>query len=246
MKLERPLVTFDLETTGVDINNDRIVQFGAVKTMPDGSTEEKLVLINPGIPIPAATTDVHGITDEDVKDSPKFNQIAKSFLQWLSGCDLCGYNIDNFDVPLLIKEFERAGIQYPAENINFIDVIKIERQVNSHKLENTYQRYTGEKLANAHNALADAKATWSILQKQLELNKEVIPDEAEQLDAFCQGDKKRVDYAGKLYKKDEEVFWNFGKHSGELVRNTLDYAKWVLESNFPEETKKQLRLIMNK
>ena len=240
---KRPIVFFDLETTGVSTTNDRIVQIGAIKLLADGTEEVKNVIINPTIPIPAGATVVHGIGDEDVQDKPKFRQIAKSFLKWLSGCDLAGYNSDNFDVPLLIEEFARVGITFPEEGTSFIDVLKIERMVCSHKLGNTYQRYTGEELEDAHDALADIRATLTIFQKQLEKNPD-LPIEAADIDLLCQGENRRVDFAGKLYEKEGQVYWRFGKHKDKLVSKTASYANWVLGSDFPSETKAQIRKVL--
>ncbi|MEZ4961938.1 MAG: 3'-5' exonuclease [Saprospiraceae bacterium] len=223
MHLTRPLIFFDLETTGTNTAQDRILQIGAIKMRPDGGREEKNVLINPGIPIPAAATAVHGISDEDVKDAPVFRQIAKSFAQWLSGCDLAGYNSDNFDVPILVEEFDRVGIEFPEEGTRFIDFLKIERNVNSHRLEETYKRYTGQPLDGAHDALADVRATATVFQLQLERNPN-LPTSIPDLEELCQGENGRVDFAGKLYEKDGQVCWSFGKHKGELVSETRDYA----------------------
>ena len=243
--MPRPIVFFDLETTGVSTTNDRIVQIGAIKLLEDGSEEVKNVLINPTIPIPHGATMVHGINDIDVKDKPKFRQIAKSFAAWLSGCDLAGYNSDNFDVPMLIEEFDRAGIVFPEEDTNFIDVLKIERLVCSHKLGETYQRYTGEVLEDAHDAVADIRATLTIFQKQLE-KYPTLPTAAVEIDRFCQGENRRVDFAGKLYEKEGQVYWRFGKHKDKLVTETASYANWVLGSDFPSETKTQIRKILGK
>jgi len=176
MTLSKPIVFFDLETTGVNTSHDKIVQIGAIKLNIDGTEEVKNVLINPTIPIPAGATAVHGISDEDVKDKPKFNQIAKSFAAWLRGCDLAGYNSDNFDIPMLIEEFSKAGVEFPEDGTSFVDVLKIERLVNSHTLGNTYKRYTGDELEGAHDALADVRATLTIFQKQLEVNSDFPED----------------------------------------------------------------------
>lgn len=244
MKLQKPLVIFDLETTGKNTNTDRIVQIGAIKIQTDGSVEEKMVLINPMMPIPKEASDIHGITDDDVANAPEFRRVARSFHAWLSGADIGGFNSDNYDVPLLIQEFSRAGIVYDVTGVSFIDVLKIERAVNSHRLEETYKRYTGKTLDAAHNALADAKATLSVLQHQFEQNKDMLPEKMDELDVFCQGDQKRVDIAGKLYEKEGEVYWSFGKHQHQRVRETLDYARWVVNADFPENTKQMLRKII--
>lgn len=244
MKLERPIVFFDLETTGVDVVSDRIVQIGALKINPDGSEDEKNVLINPTIPIPKEASDVHGVSDEDVKGKPVFKQIAKSFLGWLEGCDLAGYNSDNFDIPLLAEEFYRVGLEYPTEDTHFIDVIKIERLINSHKLEDTYKRYTGETLEGAHDALADIKATYAIFKKQLEQNNEFQVSISE-IETICRGNRNRVDFAGKLYSEDGLIYWNFGKHTGTLVSDTPNYINWALKQSFSQDTKKHLKQIQN-
>lgn len=245
MALSKPIVFFDLETTGVNTSKDKIVQIGAIRLNTDGTEDVKNVLINPTIPIPPGATEVHGIADEDVKDKPKFAQIAKSFAAWLSGCDLAGYNSDNFDIPMLIEEFNKAGVEFPEPGTSFVDVLKIERIVNSHTLGKTYQRYTGTELDDAHDALADVKATLAIFHKQLETNPE-LPIEAAEIDAYCQGENKRVDYAGKLYEKDGAVYWNFGKHRHALVSKTADYGRWVLGTDFPEDTKRCIRAIIEK
>ena len=243
MPAKKPIVFFDLETTGVNTTHDRIVQIGAIKVHPDGTEEIKNVLVNPTIPIPEGAAEVHGISDEDVKDKPVFRRIAKSFAKWLSGCDLAGYNSDNFDVPMLVEEFGRVGITFPEAETCFVDVLKIERLVCSHKLGETYKRYTGEELEGAHDALADIRATVAIFQKQLANNPE-LPQEAAELDAYCQGEFKRVDFAGKLYEKEGQVYWKFGKHRDKLVSQTREYCKWVLNSDFPSETKMQIRQVL--
>lgn len=243
MQLTKPIIFFDLETTGVSTSKDRIVQIGAIKIYPDGTTEEKDVLINPTIPIPAAATAVHGISDEAVREAPLFRQISKSFLSWLSGADLAGYNSDQFDLPMLIEEFARAGLSFPEEGTRCIDVLKIERNVNSHRLEETYKRYTGNTLDGAHNALADIKATVAVFELQLEKNKQ-LPSDIDELDQFCQGENGRVDYAGKMYEKEGQIYWAFGKHRGELVTDTKEYAAWVLQADFPLETKEKIRKVL--
>jgi DNA polymerase-3 subunit epsilon len=254
MNLQRPLIFFDLETTGTNISTDKIVQIAIVKTNVDGTTEEKTRLVNPGIPIPKEATDVHGITDEMVKDQPTFGQIAKALKSTFEGCDIAGYNSDNFDVPLIIQEFQRVQIQFPDWDLDFIDVLKIERIINSHKLGETFKRYTGEVLEGAHDALADTRATKTVLAHQLvELKKifdqhdgfegEITPKAIDQL---LQGDQKRFDYAGKTYIKDGIVFWAFGKCQNNPVLDDRSYLNWVLNSDFPIETKNKLKELIVK
>ena len=241
MRIVKPIVFFDLETTGVNTSTDRIVQVAMIKMMPDGSTEKKKMLINPGMPIPKGATDVHGITDEMVKGQPTFKQVSKGVASYLKGCDLGGYNSDEFDVPLLIEEFARAGINFPEEGHepNFVDVFKVERIVNSHKLTDTYKRYTGIELDGAHDAMIDVEATIEVLKYQIELLSPGIS--AAGIDDYCQGDSKRVDYAGLLYSEGDQVYWGFGKHKDELVSKTVSYANWVLGAQFPKNTKDEIR-----
>ncbi len=244
MILEKPIVFFDLETTGVNTVKDRIVQIALLKIMPNGEQEQKKTLVNPQMDIPAEATEVHGITNEMVVGAPLFSQIAKSLAEQLHGCDIAGYNSDNFDVPLLIEEFSRAGIEYPqaGEQISFVDVLKLERKVNSHKLEETYKRYTGKELDGAHDALNDVIATAEILFAQLEkIGEQLSPA---QIDELCQGDKKRHDYAGKLYEVEGVVYWSFGKHKDTPVKDEPQYADWVLRSDFPADTKNKIRKIL--
>jgi DNA polymerase-3 subunit epsilon len=244
MIINKPIVFFDLETTGVNTVKDRIVQISIIKIDEEGVRTKKTTLINPGIKIPAEATEIHGITDQHVIGAPKFHKIAKSLIEQLSDCDMAGFNSDNFDVPMLIEEFSRAGLEYPipGQEINFIDVLKLERIINSHKLTETYKRYTGNDLEGAHDAEADTKATIEVLFAQLEtFDKEMTVQE---IDELCQGDKKRHDYAGKLYEKDGVVYWNFGKHQDKAVTEEPQYADWVIRSDFPTDTKNKLKKIL--
>ncbi len=240
---QRPIIFFDLETTGVSTTNDRIIQIGAIKVLPDGTEEVKNVLINPTIPIPASASAIHGVYDKDVAKAPTFHQVSKSFAAWLSGSDLAGYNSDNFDVPMLIAEFDRVGIAFPEPETKLVDVYKIERLVNGHTLGDTYKRYMGEELDGAHDALVDIYATMKIFQKQLEQNPD-LPVDAADIDALCQGDNKRVDYAGKLYEKNGDIYWKFGKHRDAKLKDTVSYCNWVLKSDFPADTKNWIRKVI--
>lgn len=242
LKLERPIVVFDLETTGVDTNTARIVEIAVIKVFPDGSKEEKSYRINPTIPIPPGATEVHGITDDDVKDCPTFASFSKGMFDYFSGCDIGGYNSDSYDVPLLCQEFARCGILFPEEGTCFVDVLKMERHVNAHNLGATYKRYSGEELDGAHGALADTRATVFILEKQLEKNFEE-PQTPEQIDILLQGETPRVDIAGKLTKSvDGTIVWAFGKCKGSPVLSDSGFLQWALRlPDFPQETKKILR-----
>lgn len=239
MKLTRPLVFFDLETTWVSTSSDRIVQFAGIKIMPDESRITKQYLINPTIHIPAWASQVHGITDDMVADQPTFSQVSDELYTWMSGCDLAGYNSNNFDIPLLCEEFGRCEIIRPAKSIHLIDVLQIERAVNSHKLSETYRRYTGKELEWAHDAMADTQATLDIYMKQIHK----LPDlnTVEAIDNWTQSDRKRYDIAGKMYMVDDMIYWSFGKYRGRPVHEDLSYCQWVMGWEFPLETKSKLQ-----
>lgn len=242
-KLEKPLIIFDLETTGVNVVKDRIVQIALLKISPDGHQEEKKTLINPMIPIPKEASEVHGILDEHVKDAPKFRQISKSLFEFMQGSDISGYNSDNFDVPLLIEEFFRCGIDFPSDDeTNFIDFFQSERVIYSRKLTEAYKRYTGKELEDAHDAMADVYGTFEVMKGQL--SKVGINSLTELKNIYLDGDKKSYDFGNKLYKKDGEVFFNFGKHKDKRVKDFPSYALWMINSDFPRDTKNKLIQIL--
>jgi DNA polymerase-3 subunit epsilon len=244
MKLNRPIVFFDLETTGVEISTARIVQIACIKINMDGSTEEKMMLINPNIPIPQEASEVHGITNEMVKDAPFFSQIAKGLYSFFKGCDIAGYNSDSYDVPLLCEEFNRLSIIFLDWDYNLVDVLKYERLLRPNKLEDVYKRYTGKELEGSHDALNDTRATLEILFHQIGKNEEISPAD---IDEFCQGSKKRFDIAGKTFiNEDGVVFWSFGKNMNKPVLEDKGYLEWVLKNDFPSETKFKLKQILNK
>lgn len=239
MKIEKAIIFFDLETTGVSVDNDRIVQIACIKIEADGTKIEKQLLINPTIPIPKEASDVHGITDEMVKDAPKFVNISKSIYAFFEGCDIGGFNSDNFDVPMLMTEFERVGLTFPNWDCVFVDVLKYERHLRPNKLVDVYKRYTGEDLDGAHDAMNDVRATLAVLVHQVEGKDDITPSE---IDLICQGDRKRFDVAGKCYyDKEGAVRWSFGKNINKLVKDDLGYVNWVLTNSFPSETKAKLR-----
>lgn len=245
MIIKKPIIFFDLETTGVNTVKDRIVQIAILKINVNGEQETTKRLLNPGIEIPKEATEIHGISNEMVKDEPTFNQVAKSLFEILDGCDICGYNSDSFDVPLLMEEFNRAGIEYPAPGaaLTFIDVLKLERKLNSHKLADTYKRYTGRELEGAHDALNDVIATQEILFKQLErFNK---PLDAAGVKAIYQNESAAYDLAGKMYKKEDAIYWAFGKHKDKKVLDDLQYCDWVLRSDFSIDTKNKIKTLLN-
>lgn len=241
----RPLVFFDLEATGVNIQTDRIVQIAIIKHDGDKEPEKKLHLIDPGGPIPKEATEVHGITNEMVQGKPTFKAIAKSLFEYIYLCDFAGYNSDSFDFPMLIMEFHRCGIEFPTWDPFFIDAFEIERILNSHKLSDTYRRYTSKDLTDAHDAMVDTLATREVIMHQSEIlwgleefGKIVTP---QTIDRFCQGENERFDYAGKCYIKDGEVYWAFGRNRDQNVMDDRGYLNWVINSDFPLETKSKLK-----
>lgn len=244
MNITRPIVFFDLETTGLDLSSDRAVSIATLKIDMDGKTEEKKILINPEMDIPKEASDIHGITNEMVADAPTFKQISKSLFSYFENCDIAGFNSDYYDVPLLMKEFSRCGIEFPTWELNLIDVLKFERMLNSNKLSEVYLRYTGKELEGAHDALNDIRATFEILMCQLEKHgkNDLTPQE---IDLMCQGERKRFDLSGKTYlNANGEVCWSIGKNANNPVTKDTAYLNWVLKSDFPEETKAKLRTLL--
>lgn len=242
LKLSRPICVFDLETTGTNTARDRIVEIALMKLHPDGSCEEKHRYINPQMPIPAEASRVHGITDEKVKDAPTFRQISKGLLAFISGCDFMGYNCLRFDVPMLIEEFYRAGLPHPFAEAKVVDAFRIFCKREERSLVAALKFYCGEELENAHTALADTQATLKVLLGQLSRYPDLCND-VEGLSDYCQeGDM--ADYNRKIIQKDGDYLYNFGKHKGKRVLDELGYAQWMLNGDFPEDTKATLRKIV--
>ena len=241
LKLKRPIVFFDLETTGVDTATDRIVEISLVKIDVDGTKSVKTRRINPEMPIPAAATAVHGITDEDVKDEPTFRQIARSLAQYIEGCDFGGFNSNRFDLPMLVEEFMRADVDVDFRKRKFVDVQTIFHRKEQRTLVAAYKFYCDKDLENAHSAEADTLATYEVLEAQIERYPD-IGDTVEQLAEFS-STGANVDFAGRiaLNDKGEEIF-TFGKYRGqsveEIFRKEPSYYKWMMDGDFPQYTKK--------
>jgi DNA polymerase-3 subunit epsilon len=246
MNIIKPIVFFDLETTGLDLSKDRIVQIATIKIDLDGNTEEKEIFINPEMPIPKEASDVHGITDDIVANAPTFKQLSESLFTYFEGCDLAGFNSEFYDVPLLMKEFSRSGIEFPTWELNSVDVLRFERVLNPNNLGAVYKRYTGKDLEGAHDALKDARATFEILMCQLQKHgkEDITPKD---IDLICQGERKRFDLSGKTYlNANGEVCWSIGKNANSpvLTKKNIPYLNWVLNSDFPDETKAKLRTLL--
>lgn len=254
LNLKNPLVVFDLETTGTTISQDRIVEMAMIKIMPDGTVEEKCRKINPTIPIPAETSMIHGIYDEDVKDEPSFAQVAKSLAQYLEGCDLSGFNVLGFDVPMLVEEFLRANVDFDTENRKIVDAQKIFHLMEKRNLTAAYKFYCGKDLENAHSALADTQATHEVLVSQIEkyegqeafdsLGKKLATIENDMGALHELTTSSRVDFAGRMIYKDGIEVFNFGKHRGKPVKEILQkepsFYDWMMKGDFPLDTKRKL------
>jgi DNA polymerase-3 subunit epsilon len=243
LNLKNPLVFFDLETTGVNISTDRIVEISYLKVYPDGKEESKTRRINPQMHIPEQVTAVHGITDEDVKDCPTFKEIAKSLAAQIEGCDLAGFNSNRFDIPLLAEEFLRAGISIDLNKRKFIDIQTIYHKMEPRNLIAAYKYYCGKDLTQAHSAEADTRATYEVLMAQLDIYPE-LENDINKLSAFSSF-TNNVDFAGRMIfnEQGEEVI-NFGKYKGKLVKDVLSrdpgYYSWIMQGDFSLDTKQKL------
>lgn len=240
LNLTRPIVFFDLETTGTNINTDRIVEISLIKLLPDGRVSSKTRRINPEIPIPAEATAVHHITDEDVANEPTFRQVANSLAQLMAGCDIAGFNSNRFDIPLLDQEFCRAKVDFDFSKARFIDVQTIYHKKEPRTLVAAYKYYCGKDLEGAHSALADTQATMEVLLAQIEKYDD-LPNEVGALSEYA-SNNRNVDFMGRLIFDDQgrEVI-NFGKYKGRLAEEVLakdpGYYSWILGGDFPQNTK---------
>jgi len=244
LNLKNPLVFFDLETTGINITRDRIVEISLLKIHPNGKEESKTRRINPEMPIPPQSTAIHGITDEDVKDCPTFKQVAKSLAEMLEGCDMAGFNSSRFDVPMITEEFLRAGVDFDTSKRKFVDVQIIFHKKEQRTLEAAYAFYCDKQLENAHSAEADVLATYEVLKSQLDKYND-LENDINFLSNEYSSFNNNVDLAGRIIFNDKgvEVF-NFGKHRGksvaEVLKNEPSYYSWMMDGDFPLNTKQVL------
>ncbi len=246
INVKNPLVFIDLETTGIDIVHDRIVEIAILKVLPNGKEEVKRYRVNPTVPIPPQATQIHGISDDDVKDAPTFKEIAKSVANYIKGCDLAGYNSNKFDFPLLAEEFIRADVEIDFRKRKFIDVQTIFHKMEKRTLEAAYMFYCDKKLEDAHSAEADAKATYEVLKAQLARYPD-LENDVEFLSKFS-AQTQNVDFAGRIvYNEDGVEVFSFGKHKGKSVEEVLkaepSYYDWMDKGDFPLYTKKVLTSI---
>ncbi len=241
LRLKRPIIFFDLETTGVDTARDRIVEVSMIKIMPDGEEITRTRRLNPGMPSPPEATAVHGITDDDVRDCPTFPQVAKSLAQFIQGCDFGGFNSNRFDLPVLVEEFMRAGVDVDFKRRRFVDVQTIFHKKEQRTLVAAYRFYCDKELEDAHSAEADTRATYEVLQAQIERYDDLENDIDFLAEYSSQGNA--ADFAGRILYDEQgcEVF-NFGKHRGcsveEVFRREPSYYDWMMNGDFPLYTKK--------
>ncbi len=243
LQLKKPLAFIDIEATGSNVSADRIVEIAIVKVLPDGNRTVKRKIINPQIPIPASISEIHGITDEMVKDAPTFKQAAHDIRQFLDGCDLSCYNAYRLDIPMLMEEFIRADVEFDMKGRKVIDVQKIFHQMEQRTLSAAYRFYCNKSLEGAHGAEVDAVATAEILSAQLEK----YPQLGNNVDSIIKaiGEEPIIDFARRFAFNDKgvEVF-NFGKHKGRPVADVLkaepQYYDWMMKGEFPMNTKQKL------
>jgi len=259
LNLNKPLVFFDLETTGVNVGSDRIVEICVLKVLPDGSEDVKTWLVNPTIPIPPYVTLIHGIKDADVADKPTFKELAREIAGFIGNADLAGFNSNKFDIPLLVEEFLRTDVDFDLKNRRFVDIQNIFHKMEPRNLKAAYKFYCNENLENAHTAEADTRATYEILNAQIDRydgttimdNKgnEVTPiiNDVKALHDFS-FQNRNADLVGHIIfnDKDQEIF-NFGKHKGKPVEQVFSqepaYYDWMMKADFPLSTKKTITAI---
>ncbi len=246
LTLRRPLVIFDLETTGISVTHDRIVEICLLKVYPDLREELRTYRINPGMPIPAGATAVHGITNEDVADKPCFKDMSAEISQFIRDCDFGGFNSNKFDFPMLVEEFFRAHIEIDVQQCKFVDAQRIYHMKEPRTLSAAYKFYCERTLENAHSAEADTIATWQIIKAQMEKYTD-LPETIEALHSLT-GQDLLADLAGRLvFNEKKEIIFNFGKHKGKTVRDILlnepGYYNWMMDGDFPQQTKNVLSKI---
>lgn len=249
LQLNRPIAFIDLETTGISLSTDRIIEIAIIKVLPDNSRQVKRKLINPQMPIPKSSTDIHGITDDMVKDAPTFKQAGNEIKQYLEHCDLGGYNSNRFDIPILMEEFLRAGMEVDLSDRRMIDVQHIFYTMEPRTLTAAYKFYCQKELINAHSAEADVEATIDVFLSQVDRYKNLGNSVDSILGTI--GEDKIVDYARRFCFDDKgiEVF-NFGKFKGRAVTEVLksepQYYDWMMKGDFPLHTKQKLTELLNR
>jgi DNA polymerase-3 subunit epsilon len=251
IQLDRPIAVFDLETTGINISQDKIIEIAILKIHPDGNKEKYEKRVNPGIKMEPENMAIHGITNEDLADCPSFSEVATEIKTFIEGCDFGGFNSNKFDVPLLVEEMLRVDESFDISDRKFVDVQNIFHKMEKRTLEAAYKFYCDKPLINAHSALADAEATWEILNAQIERYESIAADVDFLSDFSLQHDNSRADFAGRLAKNSkEEVLYNFGKNRGKTVeqihKSEPGYYGWLMGADFPLHTKQVLKKEMDR
>lgn len=247
LNLQKPLAFFDLETTGINIATDRIVEIAIVKVLPDNTRETYVKKINPTIPIPIEISEIHGIYDVDIIDCPKFEEIAEEVKSFIENCDLAGYNSNRFDIPVLVEEMLRAGLDIEIEKRQLIDVQNVFHKMEQRTLVAAYKFYCNKDLTNAHSAEADTIATLEVLESQLDRYSE-LENSVEFLTEFSTMGMKTFDFAKRIaFDKEERPIFNFGKHKGRLVKDIFKkdpaYFSWIMKGDFSLDTKNKFKKI---
>ena len=242
LKLDRPLIFFDLETTGVSVTNDRIVEISVVKVSPDGKKQITTRRINPQMPIPSGASEIHGIYDKDVANEPTFDLIAENLLKYFSDCDLAGYNVLKFDIPLLIAEFKRCNLVFSTKDCHVVDAFNIFCKKFPRNLASAYDFFCGKTIENAHSAEADTLATLEVLEGQLKMYPD-LPRDVAALDKFCDmSDPNSIDKSNRFKWQGDRVIVNFGKNAGSSLRDTCidnpGFLQWIVKADFPDDVKK--------
>lgn len=251
LNLKKALCVFDIESTGLDVSQDRIVEISILKVTPSGEESSLTLRLNPEIKISAESTSIHGITDEDVANEPTFKDSAEKIALYIGDADLAGYNSNKFDIPMLVEEFLRAGYDFDMANRNCIDVQNIFHKMEQRTLVAAYKFYCDRELVDAHSAFADVEATYEVLKAQIVRYKE-LENDVKFLAEFSENNKfKTADFAGRLaYNDNDEIMYNFGKHKGKTIaevdKTETGYYGWMMQSNFPLYTKQVLKQEMDR
>lgn len=249
LKLEKPIIFFDLETTGINIATDRIVDIYMLKIFPNGNKESKEYLINPEINIPKEVSEIHGINNETVKDAPTFKEIAHEILEFIKNSNIAGYNSNRFDIPLLAEEFIRSNIEWNLKNIKTVDIQQIFHRLEKRTLEAAYKFYCNKELVNAHSAKADTLATYEILIAQIKKYDE-LQNDVQFLSDYSNNDNS-VDLAGFIrYNQNKKEIFSFGKYKNQKIediwKKNPGYFSWIDKASFPVYTKITIRNLINK
>lgn len=249
LKLDRPLVFFDLETTGLEVTSARIVEIALIKLFPDGTVESFLTRVNPGIPIPTEAMQIHGINNFDVMDKPSFQEIAIDVHSIIKECDLAGYNLISYDLPILVNELKRSGIEFSTENVGAIDMLTIFKRKERRNLTSAYRFYCQKELDGAHSALKDTQAAFEVFMAQIEKYPD-LPQNVEKLHEFCnQRDERYVDSDKKFIWQNGEACFTFGRYKGQALKKVVsqdrDYLSWMTQKDFSPEVIQIIRSALN-